>query len=171
MSWVVAGITVASSLLASSETDDSWKASAAQAGKDKAQTAASRSRANAMLPAKAKAVNDQALAASVQSESTKTAQVASATVAAAVAGATGGNVTQTTQSLEGTAARVQDSIAKRRTQGLLQINQEYDDLLWQAESKQYDVTVGKGASVGRKLLTAGLSGLGAGISAKRQAAK
>ena len=161
MVWAAVGVSVASSLLSSSQKDDSWKASAMKNGRARAQVVMSKARAQALLPAKAREVSEAATAAQVNSQVQEASAVAEATVAAAASGSTGANVEQTKQSLEGNAARVQQSIRKQRTSNLLQINQEFEDITWNALNQQSTTVVSGGTSTGTKLATAALAGFGA----------
>lgn len=157
----MAGVSVASSLLGSSSKDDSWKTDARRSGQNKAQLDAARSRAASLLPGKAREIADAALAASVQTQGQELAAVSEATVQAAASGAAGANVDQSIQSIEGNAERAQLGIEKQRRAGMLQVNQDYEDIWWEAENKKYDVQVRGGSSTGRNLASAALSGLGA----------
>ena len=161
MSWISTGVAVGSSLLASSQSDDSWKASAAKNGRSNAQLQMSKARAQALLPAKAREVAEAATAAQVNSQIQEASAVASATVAAAASGSTGANVEQTKQSLEGNAARVQQGIRKQRASSLLQVNQEFEDLIWDGVTQKSRTEVSGGTSTGTKLATAAFAGAGA----------
>ena len=161
MSWVVVGVSVASSLLSSSGSDKSWKDSARKNGISKAQVAGSRARAQALLPGQTRQLNDEALAASVSNQQQESAALANAAVEAAAAGSAGANVDQTIQSIEGGAARVKGEIEKKRRAGLLQINQDYEDLYWDAKSQEKRVM----ARGGNNLLGAVGGAIGAGVSA------
>ena len=161
MPWAQVGLAVASSVLSSSQSDKSWKDAARKSGKNLAQVEASRARAAALLPQKSKQIADQALAASVEGQMTEAAQVSEATVQAAAAGAAGANVQQGIQSIQGNAERVQAAIEKQRRAGLLQVNQDYEDLFWEAEGQKSGVQARGGSSTGRNLASAALAGVGA----------
>jgi hypothetical protein len=92
---------------------------------------------------------------------TEASQVSEATVQAAAAGAAGANVQQGIQSIQGNAERVQAAIEKQRRAGLLQVNQDYEDLFWEAEGQKSGVQARVGSSAGRNIASAALAGVGA----------
>lgn len=163
MSWVATGVAVAGSMLSSSSANKSARASAIaagrKAGKNRAQMDMAKARANALLPARAREVNESAVLADAQVQKDETSAVASATVAAAAAGVSGANVDQTAQSIGGNAAMVQEGLERQRLSGLLQIGQEYEDNWWEADNQKYTAIATK--NTGSPLLAAGLDGLGA----------
>ncbi len=165
MSWVATGVAVGGSILGSMQANDSAREDAKmagrKAGKNRAQLDMARKRAEQMLPQKAKQVEEAALLAKVDTTKKETAAVAEATVAAAASGSKGTSVTQTAQSIETNAATVQAQLEKQRRAGLLQVNQEYEDIWWEAENQKFGVDVKGGGSAGMQLATAALSGLGA----------
>ena len=161
MSLALAGVAVAGSILGSSAKDNAWKTESRKAGRNRAQVETSRSRALSMLEAKAADVELAAQAKSIQIKSEETAALSEAAVAAAAAGAAGANVDQTAQDIEGNAARVQATLEKSRRAGLLQVNQDYEDIWLEGEAQKYKVDVTGGSSGVRNLASAALAGLGA----------
>jgi hypothetical protein len=104
---------------------------------------------------------DATIQADVQNQSDEAKALSEATVQAAASGSAGANVDQTTQSIETNAARVKANIDKKRRAGLLQVNQDYEDIWNEAESQQYKVTATGGSNGGRNLASAALAGVGA----------
>jgi hypothetical protein len=165
MSWVMTGVAVGGSLLGGlMGGDDSWKGAAKKAGQNRASVEAAKSRANALLPAKAKANADKALLASFQASKASNAAQSSAAVEAAAAGAAGANVAQTQQAIEASEANAKRILEQKRTEGNLQIRQERDDIYWEAANNIYSVDssqfTGSGG-LGSALMGAAVSGMGA----------
>ena len=158
---IMAGVAVAGQLLSSSQSDNAWKTQAANAGRNRAQVMASRARANALLPGKARAVAEAALAEDIQSQMDAEAARSEAKVQAAAAGVTGQNVTTVEQSIDDNAARVARQIARKRTAGMLQVNQDYEDNWWEAENNLYEVRHTGGSNGARNIAAAALAGVGA----------
>ena len=161
MVWAMVAATVASSLLSSSEKDNTWKAKASNAGKSRANVEASAARARAMLPARQKEVASNALLSTIEAEKQGAAATAQATVEAAAAGVSGANVDQTIQQVQANAADVRGQIEKQRRAGMLQIAQDKEDIFWDETTNQSDIEVNTGGGgFGRALLGAGIAGAG-----------
>lgn len=165
MAWVQAAIAVGSSLLSSAmqPEDDSWKADAERAGQREAGLLANRGRALALLPAQARAESEAAQAAKLQTEQDAVAAQSSAAVQAAAAGVTGISVDQTVSQFDTTAEMVREQLDRQLDAKLLQIDQDAEDIVWDAEMQKYDVKVRNtgGVSGTQALLAAGLSGVSA----------
>ncbi len=156
---IMAGISVAQSLLGSSQDDTQWKEQSRKAGQDRANVEATRNRALAELPAKVKAESDAALKAATDAQQQGDAAVASATVQAAASGATGANVDQTIQTVEGNAARVQQTIADAKRGAMLQIESDHNDIMLEADAQTPSLNIqGSGTSMFQRLGAAGLAG-------------
>lgn len=162
----VAGFAIVTSLLSSKEDDSVWKANAAKAGRNTASVEFSRSRALQSFEAKEREIKESAVLATVQATQDEAATVATATVQAAAAGASGENVNQTIQGVfaNGTAARGQ--IEKARKGSLLQLDQNREDVLWQAENKTFDAEVDGGASSGQRVAAAAIAGASAYMNSR-----
>lgn len=167
MVWATVATAVAGSLLSSSQSDDSWKDSARQAGRNTAQVDASRQRAQAMLAGQAREVSDAALNQQVQVQQNEEAAVANATVQAAASGSSGANVDQTISTHQANAERAKLAISKQRQSAMAQIGQQFEDLEWQARGQKYKTSARGGQSAGMALAGAALSGLGAYAGAKK----
>lgn len=164
------GLSVASSILgsrsASKEHTAQAKAEARKAGKNNAQAEFSAMKQRQALPQRAAAVEEEALNAKAQVNLTEAADVAAATVEAAASGTAGTSVDQTAQSIEASAANVEKNLRDQRRAGLLQINQDYEDLYWEETAKKYSVETTGGQSTGTALASAALAGMGAYIGAR-----
>jgi len=169
------GLSVASSLLQSRSAGKKHlanaKAEARKAGKNNAQAEFSAMKQRQALPQRAAAVEEEALNAKAEVQQTEAADVAAATVEAAASGATGTSVTQTIQSVESSAANVEKNLRDQRKAGLLQINQDYEDLYWEADAKKYSVETRGGQSTGSALAGAALAGMGAYLGARTAGVK
>jgi hypothetical protein len=158
MSWVSVGVAVGGAVLSSQNTDKSWKTEARNAGKNRAQIEASRSRTQGLLEGKTRAVEEGALVAKVQAESDAVAAESQAVVNAAAAGASGANVDQSVQGVQSNAARAKAAIEKQRRAGLLQVKQDYEEIFWNAENKKYSVSGRTGGDGNRNAAAAALAG-------------
>ena len=74
---------------------------------------------------------------------------------------------QTIQSIEGSTGAVRGQIEKARTAGMLQIEQDYEDIFWEADGQMYDVSGSGGGSASRNVASAALSGLSTYFTATR----
>lgn len=161
MPWLAVAATVAGSLLGSSQKDNRWKSQARNAGKSRASVEASAARARAMLPAKQKAVADNALLSTIEAEKAGAEATSQAKVAAAAAGVSGANVDQTVQQVQANAADVGGQIAKQRRAGMLQIEQDREDIFWEEQNNQSELDIDTGGGgFGQALLGAGIAGVG-----------
>lgn len=160
--WGQVALAVGSSLLSSAMTpeDESWKAEAEKAGVRKAGVYASRDRQLQMLPAAARKEVLSAEAAMQEADRDQAAAQASAAVQAAASGTVGVSVDQTIQQFETTADMVKEQIERTKSARMLQLDQDYADVVWDAEMQNYDVSVNTtgGASTGQRLLAAGIAG-------------
>lgn len=164
------GLSVAGSLLSSRSAGKEHlanaKAEARKAGKNNAQAEFSAMKQRQALPQRAAAVEEEALNAKAQVQQTEAADVAAAAVSAAASGTSGTSVDQTQQSIEGSAANVEKNIRSQRAAGLLQINQDFEDLYWEEDAKKYSVETRGGQSTGSMLAGAALAGMGAYVGGR-----
>jgi hypothetical protein len=123
--------------------------------------AASKGRALGLLGAKVRAVDEGALLQGVAVQQDEAAAVADATVQAAASGSVGGNVDQTIEQSKTTADVVRENLERQRRSQLLQVNQDYEDITWEAENNTYEVHTQGGGSGSRNLAAAAIAGVGA----------
>ena len=169
MTWVATAVSVGVSLLGSAMAPSGagdWRAEARKSGQAAAQLEANKVRAFAALPEKAAALEKAASLSKLQADKDGAVARSEAIVAAAAAGVTGANVEQTIQQTESNVADVQGQIAKQRSAGMLQIEQDYEDIFWEAESNRSEISIsGKnGGGAGAALASALAAGAGAWAS-------
>jgi hypothetical protein len=123
---------------------------------------ASKARALSLIPSKRAAVQASTTQQQVQAAQSEAASVADATVAAAAAGAKGSSVDTGIEQIKSSEDIVQEQLRRQRRGQMLQLDQEEEDIFWEAENNKYKVhTAGGDGSTGRNLAAAALAGVGA----------
>ena len=165
MVWAAVGISVASSIFGSASNNqaqqkqdiadrahtrrmndradraqmDAWMLQAEDNGKRNAAADFNRARAEALLPEKAHAINEQTTSDDINTQAQTAAAKSEAVVAAAASGAAGASVDQSIQQVDDGAARVQHAIEKNRRTAMMGIGQEYEDLFWAQDAAKKEL--------------------------------
>lgn len=165
MSWVVVGVSVGTAVLGSASANQAsqkefiaqqaatrrsnarkdraqmkaWMLQAEDNGKRNAAADFNRARAEALLPEKANAINEQATSDNVNAQAQSAAAKSEAVVQAAASGSAGASVDQSIQQVDDGAARVQQAIEKNRRTAMMGIGQEYEDLFWAQDAAKKEL--------------------------------
>jgi len=109
---------------------DAWMIQAEDNGKNNAAADFNKARAEALLPEKAHAINEQTTSDSVNTQAQAAAAKSEAVVQAAASGSAGASVDQSIAQVDDGAARVQQALEKNRRTAMMGIGQEYEDIFW-----------------------------------------
>lgn len=155
---------------------ESWMNEAEQNGRNDAATEFNHARAKALLPEKAQNIEETAAATIIDAQQQTIAAKSMAMVQANASGSAGASVDQSIAVHDNSMARVADAIDKNKRAAMMGINQEYEDLYWQADAAKkelkltgqvslYDTSkIDVGGSTTSALISAGAAGANAWLN-------
>jgi hypothetical protein len=144
---MMAAVAVGTSLMSSAMApkDQTWKGEAKKQGKHKANVMMQRNRAWEQLPKEAAAVQKNAMLAEVTTEMGAAQAIAQTEVQAAAAGAAGGSADLAIIAMEGNTAHALQDIAQQEAVAVQQLERKWEDIFWESDSQDYDLTFSGGA--------------------------